>query len=197
MSYRIYTTEAFVLANRSYGEADRLLKILTPELGGVNVLAKSLRLEKSKLRYGLQLLHHSNISLVRGRDFWRLVNAEVSNELKDFYKNKENQAMIWRIFALLNRLIHGELENRELFFDLKQAFDFLDKIDPADNSLRQNVECVLVLRLLKHLGYLSSNELLVPWAEDFSWLENDIREVSAIRREAIFFINQALKNTHL
>jgi DNA repair protein RecO (recombination protein O) len=47
-------TQAFVLRRTNYGEADRVLDLLTPD-GRVSVMARSVRKEKSKLAGGIEL----------------------------------------------------------------------------------------------------------------------------------------------
>ena len=53
-------TRAIVLRRTNYGEADRILKLLTP-LGQRSVIAKSVRREKSKLAVGIELFAISDV----------------------------------------------------------------------------------------------------------------------------------------
>ena len=53
-------TRAIVLRRTNYGEADRILKLLTP-LGQRSVIAKSVRREKSKLAGGIELFAISDV----------------------------------------------------------------------------------------------------------------------------------------
>ena len=52
---------AIVLRRTNYGEADRILQLLTPK-GKRSVMAKGVRRERSKLAGGIELLHFVMLS---------------------------------------------------------------------------------------------------------------------------------------
>src|SRR3989338_7335833 len=76
MGYDTYHTDALVLGARARGEADMMISAYTKDFGGVTVLAKSVRLEKSKLRGALDMFSLAHIGFVAGRDIYRLTHAE-------------------------------------------------------------------------------------------------------------------------
>lgn len=51
---KTYRTQAVVLRRTNYGEADRILQLLTPD-GRRSVMARGVRKEKSKLAGGVEL----------------------------------------------------------------------------------------------------------------------------------------------
>jgi len=59
-------TMAIILRRTNYGEADRILKMITP-LGQRSVMAKSVRREKSKLAGGIELFGISDIVIQSGK----------------------------------------------------------------------------------------------------------------------------------
>ena len=59
-------TQAIVLRRTNYGEADRIVKFLTPE-GHLSVMAKGVRREKSKLAGGIELFSISDITVHQGK----------------------------------------------------------------------------------------------------------------------------------
>lgn len=59
-------TRAIVLRRTNYGEADRILQLLTPE-GRRGVMAKGVRREKSKLAGGIELFAISDVVISRGK----------------------------------------------------------------------------------------------------------------------------------
>ena len=59
-------TKAIVLKRTDYGEADRILQLLTPE-GKKSVMAKGVRKEKSKLAGGIELFSVSEVVIHEGR----------------------------------------------------------------------------------------------------------------------------------
>ena len=59
-------TRAIVLRRTNYGEADRILKLLTPE-GQISAIARGVRREKSKLAGAIELFGISDVTLHSGR----------------------------------------------------------------------------------------------------------------------------------
>ena len=59
-------TQAIVLRRTNYGEADRILQLLTPE-GKKSVMAKGVRKEKSKLAGGIELFSVSDVVIHEGK----------------------------------------------------------------------------------------------------------------------------------
>jgi len=76
VSYHIYTTRGIVLSERPVREADRIYTIITRDLGLVQATALGVRKEASKLRGALEPFVLSKISLVRGKEHWRITSAE-------------------------------------------------------------------------------------------------------------------------
>ena len=60
------STRAIVLRRTNYGEADRILHLLTPE-GRRSVMARGVRKEKSKLAGGIELFAVTDVVLGEGR----------------------------------------------------------------------------------------------------------------------------------
>lgn len=75
-------TKAIVLGRTNYGEADRIVHLLTPDHGVVGAIAKGVRREKSKLAGGIELLAVSDVTLHKGRGSLWLVTAA---RLETFY----------------------------------------------------------------------------------------------------------------
>lgn len=59
-------TRAIVLRRTNYGEADRILQLITPE-GRQSVMARGVRREKSKLAGGIELFAVSDVVLGEGK----------------------------------------------------------------------------------------------------------------------------------
>ncbi len=119
-------------------EADRTYTILTRDLGLVRASATGVRKEGSKLRGALEPLVLSEISLVRGKEYWRITSAEVLRSLAA-------APTLARPLALLQRLVQGEEPHPELF-------------DAVEAHLGAQEE-TLASHILYHLGYLKEGDL--------------------------------------
>lgn len=77
------TTPAIILRRTNYGEADRILTILTPEHGEQAVIARAVRREKSKLAGGIELFAVCELGLVRSSSnqdgMWTLTSSRIIN----------------------------------------------------------------------------------------------------------------------
>ena len=66
MRDRIYRTEAVIIRRADFGEADRLLTLITP-LGKRRVVAKGARKTTSRLAGHIELFTHATLLLAVGR----------------------------------------------------------------------------------------------------------------------------------
>ncbi len=81
---KVIRTKAIVLRRTNYGEADRIIQLLTPEYGKLSVMAKSVRREKSKLAGGIELFALCDVTVSTGKgDLGILTGAR----LEKFYRH--------------------------------------------------------------------------------------------------------------
>src|SRR5512135_2205211 len=73
---RLYRTEAIILRRADLGEADRLLKILTPGYGKLRVVAKGARKPASRKTGHVELFTRSNLLVARARNLDIVSQAE-------------------------------------------------------------------------------------------------------------------------
>jgi len=148
MAHAVHTTKAIVLGSAEVQDANKLYWLLTEDFGLLFASARSVREEVSKLRYALQDLAFSRVSLVRGRGIWRITGAEDAGaEGLDI----EQGIVFGRVSRLARRLMPTDEENPELFTILINAREALSyaKNEP------ELIESITVARVLYQLGYLS------------------------------------------
>lgn len=193
MAYHIYTTRGFVLSSRPSREADKVYTVLTEELGLIHARGRGVRLIKSKLRAALEPYSLSSISLVRGQESWRITGASLEKSLSTESLGKDVHRVFGRVAALIERLVAGEESHKELFSLLDEAVSF---VYATRSDRAEQLEVVIVLRLLYLLGYVSPKEVgeefLIPPIE-----EALLDTVSTKRKVLIEVINQGLKSSHL
>lgn len=192
--HHIHHTEGIILGSKNYGEAGKYYSIFTRDLGMIYASAQGVRKISSKLRFILQESAYVKVDLIRGKDFWRITSASKTNLLEDISKNKISFEIFTNISRLLKRLLAGEYPNPLLFSDLLKGLLFLEKTKSEVEA--QNIEVVIVLRILNSLGYIGGNKLLKniiksPFEEDL------IFEAGKSRAKILSEINKALNETHL
>ena len=70
-------TQGFVLKRTNYGEADRILNIITPG-GKMSAIAKGVRKEKSKLAGGIEMFSLVELNIHSGKsDLWTITSAKM------------------------------------------------------------------------------------------------------------------------
>lgn len=180
------------------GEANRLFCIFTKDLGMVYASAQGVRNISSKLRYGLQDLSLSEVSLVKGKNYWKITNIIAS---KNFYSSLKNEPeklrLVSRVFSLLRKLLAGEEKNTELYGVIKNAIEYLDSAKSLNDSGLKNFECVLALRILRNLGYLADLSGYEDFVASEIWSEEIIGKIMPLRLQAIREINKSLAESHL
>jgi DNA repair protein RecO len=200
MSHHIYHTRGIVIEAFDVREANKSYWIFTRDLGMIFVSAQGVRLVASKLRFSLQPLSITEVSLVRGRSGWRVVNArEISNiywRIKDI---PQSVGMSSRVLRLVRRLVTGEEKNESLFDRLFGGLTYLaDGVDGRQLTTKQvmNLEFILLLQVLYTLGYFAPPiELL--WCINDALSPEMIEGMSDFRREAVVHINASIKETQL
>lgn len=119
-------THGIVLGRTDYGEADRILTLLTPDQGKLRVLAKGVRRVKSKLAGGIELFSVSNITFVRGRgEISTLVSTRLVHHYGHIVQDLDRTMLGYELIKQLNKATEDEPEP-EYFELLKQAFEALD-----------------------------------------------------------------------
>jgi DNA repair protein RecO (recombination protein O) len=73
---RLYATEAIILRRMDFGEADRILTIMTPQMGKLRVIAKGVRKITSRKAGHVELFTRVRLLLARGRTFDIVSQAE-------------------------------------------------------------------------------------------------------------------------
>ena len=147
MSYHIYTTKGITLSYRPWREADRIYFILTRDLGLIRATALGVRKETSKLRGSLEPIMLATVSLVRGKEYWRITSTESVKKI-------EPKPEILKPLALLEKLVQGEAVHPELF-------DVVEKF-LISTSGGEDFETNFVAHILQPLGYLKESDLALP-----------------------------------
>ncbi len=142
-------TLGIILKRINYGEADRIITILTNSHGKITVMARGVRKEKSKLAGGVELFSVSQISFIPGkRDIGTLVSSRLKTHYKQIVKDLARTSLAFEIMKLIDKVTEPECEP-EYFSLLEQTLEALDN-EIIPDSL---IEAWFTMRLLKLLGH--------------------------------------------
>lgn len=143
-----YETTALVLARTPLKESAALVTLLSEEFGLVRARAEGLRKPGAKLAHALQTLDRCSVTLVRGKEGWRLSGAILE---ESWFKklSRTERLRAGRVAGLLLRLVHGEANDPSLFVLFT---DFLEVLPELTEEAQDAAEIMTALRILAVLG---------------------------------------------
>jgi DNA repair protein RecO len=122
------TTIAIVLTRTDFGEADRILTLLTPDHGKLRLMAKGVRRIKSKLAGGIELFSVSDVTFLRGRrEIGTLISARLRRHYGHIVADIRRVQLGYDLIKLLNKNTEDET-GAEYFTLLEHALQALDDV---------------------------------------------------------------------
>ncbi|HSX31780.1 MAG TPA: DNA repair protein RecO [Candidatus Saccharimonadales bacterium] len=120
-------TEGIILSRTDYGEADRILTVLTPDYGKLRLMAKGVRRVKSKLAGGIELFSVSSITFVRSRSggIGTLISTRLQRHYGNIVTDLDRTMLGYELIKQLNKITEDEAE-ADYFEIMHQAFEALD-----------------------------------------------------------------------
>lgn len=130
---RQLTSEGIILTRTDFGEADRIITMITPDQGKLRLVARGVRRMKSKLAGGIELFSVSNITFIKGRgELDTLVSTRLIVHYEHIVKDIGRTMLGYDLIKQLHKATEDEPE-AEYFELLRQAFAALDDtaVEPA------------------------------------------------------------------
>ena len=140
------TTRAIVLRRTNYGEADRILQLLTPE-GRRSVMARGVRKQKSKLAGGIELFAICDVVLGEGRG---QLGVLASSRLVYFYRHiiEDYDRLQFGYFAI------GQVTKASENVDEPEWFDLLSEVFMGLDAMTIPLSLTQTWFYLKYAGLL-------------------------------------------
>jgi len=156
--YDKIVTKGIIVGARNLKTKDRLLYIVTEELGMITAVGKSLRSNTSKLRFYAQIFSHATFEFIRGRQMWTLVGVGEQKQVSQAMY--QHRAIIARMML---DMVYGEADARELYAVVAKAWEQLSVVHPEDAD---KILSYTLARLYKILGYWPKDGGEIPDDED-------------------------------
>ena len=125
-----YNSRSFILRNRDYLEADRLVTVFTEEYGKVGAIAKGVKKAKSSLRACTQPFCYTELFLRRGKS---LDVISQGNVLDFFGNSRENMAAVMFFLymaEILDKILPERQPYPELFSKTIEIADLIERKGP-------------------------------------------------------------------
>ena len=174
---RTFRTAAIILKRRAFGEADRLLTVITPRHGKFDVIAKGARKPASKKTGHVELFTRADMLINKGRDLDIVVQAEMVEPYLVIREDLGRGAYASYIAELLDRFT---LPGEDDMGDVYALFDTTLARLCNDDDPRLAVRYFEV-RLLDLTGFrpelntcVISQEIVLPEDQFFSYGEGGV-----------------------
>lgn len=149
-------TKGIVLSRTDYGEADRIVTVITPDQGKRRLMVKGVRRMKSKMAGGIELFSVSELSYIKGKGD---IDTMISTRLQSYYSNIvqdiDRVQLGYELIKLLNRTTEDNPE-KDYFDLLETSFKSLDDKDIDADLIRVWFQAQLV-RLAGHSPNLATD----------------------------------------
>ncbi|HEY6058610.1 MAG TPA: DNA repair protein RecO, partial [Candidatus Limnocylindrales bacterium] len=123
---RVYVTDAIVLSRFDYGEADRILTLITPREGKLKAIAKGIRRPTSRLGGSLEPFAELRVALARGRTFDVVTQVVVGHAWLTLRDSLESAATAWYLAELADRSLEERHAAEALYGLLRRGYELLD-----------------------------------------------------------------------
>lgn len=120
-------TTGIILRRTDYGEADRIITLLTPDHGKLTLIAKGVRRVKSKLAGGIELFSISQLTFIKGkRDVGTLVSARLDTYFSTIVTDIERTMLGYEFIKQLDKTTEDSPEE-EYFTIMTEALQALNE----------------------------------------------------------------------
>jgi len=123
---RRYSTDAIVLSRFDYGEADRILTLITPQGGKLKAIAKGIRRPTSRIGGSLEPFAELTVLLARGRTFDVVTQVSVGHAWLNLRDSLEGAATAWYLAELADRSLEERHAAEPVYALLKRGYELLD-----------------------------------------------------------------------
>ena len=143
-----YPATGIVIARTNYGEADRIIRIMTQQQGKLSTIAKGVRRIKSKSGGHLELFGEVSLMLAEGKNLDVVASAKLAWYPHNLTGDYASIGHAYMFASMLDRLLEDRQPQPELYDVLSEALHALDR-----EGSTPLLELWYKLRLLSALGY--------------------------------------------
>jgi DNA repair protein RecO (recombination protein O) len=153
---RSLVTQGIVLRRTNYGEADRILTILTPDQGKIRLLAKGVRKIKSKLAGGIELLSINDLSYMPGKgQLGTLISSRLLTNFGSIISDVTRTMYAYEVLKLIDTATE-DAPDAEYFHILAKALEAINEPSLLLNWIRIWL-CLHLLALNGHAPNLRTD----------------------------------------
>jgi len=175
-----YKTQGFVFKKNDINESDRFYSVFTNDFGRLDIFAKAIRKNASKLKSGIDIFYISDIEFIQGKNKKTLTDAITIQKFNNIWQDVEKFKIANRMGEILDSFIKGEERDENLFNLLNEVFNKLND-NNLDNKKYLLIYYYFLWNIFSLLGYSSEvqkcascREKLIPYNIYFSNKEGGV-----------------------
>lgn len=124
---RNFRTEGIIIKRRNFGEADRILTVMTRDYGKIQIKAAGVRKITSRRSAHTELLNHTVLHLYKGHTFSILTEAKMLADFALVKMEFDKVGLAYHLCELIDGLCPENQENRNVYFLLLQTLEKLSR----------------------------------------------------------------------
>lgn len=148
-----YTTEGIILKRTNFGEADRVLTVLTDRFGKITINARGVRKITSRRAGNVELLNQVKLHLFKSKAY-TLTEAEALDTFESLKSNLTLSTIAFHIIELADRLTSENQKNTQIYYLVIQILKLLEQ-NPRQIFIR-----AFEVKILTLSGFWSSDEVI-------------------------------------
>lgn len=156
MKQRSYSSEGIVLSRKNYGEADRILIVISKEFGKLSLLAKGIRKIKSKKRGHLEIFSKIKFSAASGHGIDIITEAETIDDFAGVRVNLNKISLAYYFCEVVNKITHEDGRVSTVYNLLSIALEELEE----ETGLKK-LRLKFIYDLLTNMGYWPTGKKLI------------------------------------
>jgi DNA repair protein RecO (recombination protein O) len=158
MQNRRYSTEGIVLGQTNYGEADRIVMLITKDYGKVRVICKGIRKLKSRKRGHIDVFNRLKFSVSKSSAMDIVTEAELIEAHSDLKTDLAKVTVAYYLVEIIAKLTQLEEKQEMLYYFLAEKLHELE-LSHSLKTFRLNA----AKELLQKIGFWPyGQELLDP-----------------------------------
>jgi len=143
----LYKAEGIVLRTRAWGEADRIVTLLSPERGKFTVMAKGARRPRNRMAAGMQLFSYGEMLLTTGTTLDSINQVEIKDSFRDLRDDLDKMIFGAYITELVDELLPEHESDEGAFLLVLNLVQLMRHRNP------RIVAVIATIKLLTRAGY--------------------------------------------
>ncbi len=171
---RTYQARGIILKGMPFGEADRLVTLLSPEYGLIRAIVPGARKQKSRLRGRSELFVVNQLLIAKGRSLDKIIQAETIESYPGLSKELGKLAAAQYLGEIVLSLALDAQPQPELYELLNEHLRRLEKMSTAESLYAYLAQAVFHLLAIAGIGpqvhrCCLTQEDLTPNFNDPNW----------------------------